>query len=63
VFFSTAFAGFLLAAIECVLQAWKAFRKAPLYVTFEDETGADDMAALEEAVMAQLAAGAEGSRR
>lgn len=63
VFFSTAFAGFLLASIECLLQAWKAFRNAPLYVTFEDETAADDMAALEEAVMAQLAAGAEGSRR
>lgn len=62
VFFSMAFAGFLLAAIECVVQLWKAVRHLPLYVTFKDEAPAEDMSSLEEALVAQLAASAEGPR-
>jgi TRAP-type C4-dicarboxylate transport system permease small subunit len=37
IFFSAAFVGFLLAAVEFALQAYKALRNRPLYVTFDAE--------------------------
>jgi TRAP-type C4-dicarboxylate transport system permease small subunit len=37
VFFSAAFVGFLLAAVEFALQVYKAIRNRPLYVTFDAE--------------------------
>jgi TRAP-type C4-dicarboxylate transport system permease small subunit len=37
IFFSAAFVGFLLAAVEFALQVYKAIRNRPLYVTFDAE--------------------------
>jgi TRAP-type C4-dicarboxylate transport system permease small subunit len=53
VFFSASFVGFLAAAVECGLQLWKALTRRPLYVTFADEASADDMGALEAALVAE----------
>jgi TRAP-type C4-dicarboxylate transport system permease small subunit len=54
VFFSAAFLGFLLASVECALQFWKALNGMPLYVVFDDEAPAEDMAALEASLLAQM---------
>lgn len=62
VFFSAAFAGFLLASVECGLQFWKALKGYPLYVTFADEAPADDMAALEASLLAQADTNIAGPR-
>jgi TRAP-type C4-dicarboxylate transport system permease small subunit len=62
VFFSAAFAGFLLASVECGLQFWKALKGYPLYVTFADEAPADDMSALEASLLAQADTKIEGPR-
>jgi TRAP-type C4-dicarboxylate transport system permease small subunit len=62
VFFSAAFLGFLLSAVECVVQFWKALNGFPLYVTFQDEAPADDMSALEASLLAQADASIEGQR-
>jgi TRAP-type C4-dicarboxylate transport system permease small subunit len=53
VFFSAAFLGFLFAAVETLLQLWKALSGRPLYVAFADEAPPDDMDALEAALIAQ----------
>ncbi|HEX2555634.1 MAG TPA: TRAP transporter small permease [Microvirga sp.] len=53
IFFSAAFLGFLFAAIETLLQLWKALARRPLYVAFADEAPPDDMDALEAALLAQ----------
>lgn len=60
IFFSAAFLGLLFAAVECLLQFWKALRGRPLYVAFADEAAADDMAALEAALIAQSDLGSAG---
>jgi TRAP-type C4-dicarboxylate transport system permease small subunit len=53
IFFAATFAGFLVAALECALQTWKAMTRRPLYVTFGDEAPPDDMDALEAALVAE----------
>jgi TRAP-type C4-dicarboxylate transport system permease small subunit len=63
IFFSTAFLGFLLAAVECGVQLWKALEGYPLYVTFGDEAPAEDMSALEASLIAQADASFEGRPR
>lgn len=62
VFFSAAFLGFGLASVESALQFWKALRGLPLYVTFDDEAPAEDMAALEVSLLAQADTSIEGTR-
>jgi TRAP-type C4-dicarboxylate transport system permease small subunit len=52
VFFSASFVGLFLAAVECLLQFWKAMTRRPLFVAFADEASPDDMAALEAALAA-----------
>ncbi|HVL72815.1 MAG TPA: TRAP transporter small permease [Beijerinckiaceae bacterium] len=42
VFFSAAFLGLLLAALECGVQLYKALRDRPLYVTFAEEHPPDE---------------------
>jgi TRAP-type C4-dicarboxylate transport system permease small subunit len=42
VFFSAAFLGLLLAAVECAVQLYKALRNRPLYVTFAEEQPPDE---------------------
>jgi TRAP-type C4-dicarboxylate transport system permease small subunit len=43
IFFSAAFVGFLLAAVEFARQIYKALRNRPLYVTFEAEQPDDEL--------------------
>jgi TRAP-type C4-dicarboxylate transport system permease small subunit len=43
IFFSAAFVGFLLAAVEFGLQVYKAMRNRPLYVTFDAEQPDDEL--------------------
>jgi TRAP-type C4-dicarboxylate transport system permease small subunit len=62
IFFSAAFLGFLFAAVESLLQLWKALQSRPLYVAFKDEAPPDDMDALEAALIAQSDLQASGSR-
>jgi TRAP-type C4-dicarboxylate transport system permease small subunit len=59
IFFSTAFLGFLLSAVECGVQLWKALKGFPLYVTFADEAPEEDMSALEASLLAQADASFE----
>jgi TRAP-type C4-dicarboxylate transport system permease small subunit len=59
IFFSTAFLGFLLSAVECGVQLWKALEGFPLYVTFGDEAPEEDMSALEASLLAQADASFE----
>jgi TRAP-type C4-dicarboxylate transport system permease small subunit len=58
VFFSAAFVGFAVAAVEFALQLWKTLTRRPPYVTFEDEASPDDMDALEAALVAEADRGA-----
>jgi TRAP-type C4-dicarboxylate transport system permease small subunit len=53
IFFAATFLGFLVAALECALQTWKALTDRPLYVTFGDEAPPDEMDALEAALVAE----------
>lgn len=43
IFFSAAFVGLLLAAVECGIQLVKAWRGAPLYVSFAEELPPEDL--------------------
>jgi TRAP-type C4-dicarboxylate transport system permease small subunit len=62
VFFSAAFVGFLVTAIEFALQLWKAATRRPPFVRFADEASPDDMDALEAALVAEAERGAETPR-
>src|SRR5690554_498234 len=42
IFFSAAFLGLLLAAVECLIQLVKAWRDVPLYVIFAEELPPED---------------------
>ena len=53
IFFAATFIGFLMAAVECGLQTWKALARRPLFVTFGDEAPPDGMDALEAALVAE----------
>jgi len=43
IFFASGFLGLTLAAVECALQAFKAWRRDPLYVTFAQEQPSEDV--------------------
>lgn len=43
IFFSAAFLGLLLAAVECLIQLVKAWRDVPLYVSFAEELPPEDL--------------------
>lgn len=43
IFFSAAFLGLLLAAVECLIQLVKARRDVPLYVSFAEELPPEDL--------------------
>jgi TRAP-type C4-dicarboxylate transport system permease small subunit len=62
VFFSAAFVGFLVTAIEFALQLWKVATGRPPFVRFADEASPDDMDALEAALVAEAERGAEAPR-
>jgi TRAP-type C4-dicarboxylate transport system permease small subunit len=62
VFFSASLIGFLVAAVESALQAFKVLTGRPQFVAFADETAPDDIAALEAALVAQADLGAEARR-
>jgi len=63
VFFSTAFLGLAIAAVESALQLWKTLTRRPPYVTFADEASPDDMDALEAALVAEADRGAGNKAR
>jgi TRAP-type C4-dicarboxylate transport system permease small subunit len=62
VFFSAAFIGFVVTAVEFALQLWKVVTRRPPFVTFADEAPPDDMDALEAALIAEAERGAEERR-
>jgi TRAP-type C4-dicarboxylate transport system permease small subunit len=62
VFFSASFVGFLVTAIEFVLQFWKVATHRPPFVTFPDEASPDDMDALEAALVAEAERSTEERR-
>ena len=62
VFFSAAFIGFAVTAVEFALQLWKVATRRPPFVRFADEAPPDDMGALEAALVAEADRGAEGRR-
>jgi TRAP-type C4-dicarboxylate transport system permease small subunit len=63
VFFSTAFLGLAIAAVESALQLWKTLTRRPPYVSFADEASPDDMDALEAALVADADRGAGNKAR
>ena len=63
VFFSTAFLGLAIAAVESALQLWKTLTRRPPYVAFADEASPDDMDALEAALVAEADRGAGNKAR
>jgi TRAP-type C4-dicarboxylate transport system permease small subunit len=62
VFFSAAFVGFVVTAIEFALQLWKVATGRPPFVRFADEASPDDLDALEAALVAEAERGAEARR-
>jgi TRAP-type C4-dicarboxylate transport system permease small subunit len=62
VFFSAAFVGFVVTAIEFALQLWKVATWRPPFVRFADEATPDDMGALEAALTAEAERGVEARR-
>jgi TRAP-type C4-dicarboxylate transport system permease small subunit len=62
VFFSAAFVGFLITAVEFALQLWKVATRHPPFVRFADEAPPDDMDALEAALIAEAERGVEARR-
>lgn len=62
IFFSASLIGFLVAAVECLIQAYKVITGRPQFVAFEDEAAPDDMDALEAALVAEADRGASEAR-
>jgi TRAP-type C4-dicarboxylate transport system permease small subunit len=62
IFFSASLIGFLGAALESALQAYKTVTGRPPFIAFADEAAPDDMDALEAALVAEADRGAGGER-
>jgi TRAP-type C4-dicarboxylate transport system permease small subunit len=62
IFFSASLIGFLAAAVESALQAYKVMTGRPQFVAFPDESAPDDIAALEAALVAEADRGVAEAR-